>query len=61
MEFSSDSEHMDLAIVTGVEAYNKEEDNWPVPLTQAELNDLIRDLNFSKESFFLSFFLSFFV
>ncbi|KAF2357548.1 hypothetical protein FHG87_011689 [Trinorchestia longiramus] len=30
--------------------YGSEEDDQPVPLTQAELNDLTRDLNLSTES-----------
>ena len=46
MESSSDSEHSDLTVV----AYKSVEDNQPVPLTQAELNDLTQDLNLSKES-----------
>ena len=47
-EHSSDSEHSDTTVVAGNDAYNPEEDHQPVPLTQAELNDLTRDLNFSK-------------
>ncbi|XP_064117706.1 uncharacterized protein LOC135223132 [Macrobrachium nipponense] len=44
MEFSSDSESTECG------AYRPEEDNQLVPLTQAELSDLTRDLNLSKES-----------
>ena len=36
MEYSSDSEHNDMSVV----AFKSEEDNQPVPLTLAELNDL---------------------
>ena len=38
-----------MTVVAGDDAYKPEEDNQPVPLTQAELNDLIRDLNLSWE------------
>ena len=50
MEYSSDSEHNDMIVFIGDDAYKPEEDNQPVPLTQAELNDLTQDLNLSKES-----------
>ena len=50
MEYSSDSEHSDMTVVAGHDSYKLEEDHLPVPLTQAELNDLIQDLNLSKES-----------
>ena len=50
MEYSSDSEHSDITVVTGDDAYTLEEDDQPVPLTQAELIDLTLDLNLSKES-----------
>ena len=50
MEYSSDSEHRDRAAVAGDDAYKPEDDDRPLPLTQAELNDLTRDLNLSKES-----------
>ena len=39
-----------MTVATGDDAYNPEEDNQPVPLTPAELNDLTRDLNLSKKS-----------
>ena len=46
---SSDSEHSDKTVEAGDDAY-KPEENKPVPLTQAELTDLARDLNLTKES-----------
>ena len=49
MEYSSDSEHNDMTVAAGDDAYKPEEVQ-PVPLTQAETNDLIRNLNHSKES-----------
>ena len=48
MEYRSDSEHSDITVAVGDDAYKPEDDDQPVPLTQAELNDLTRDLNFSK-------------
>ena len=39
IEYSSDSEH---------DCCSLDEDNQPMPLTQAELNDLTQDLNLSK-------------
>ena len=39
-----------MILVTGDDAYKPEEDNQPVPLTQGELNNLIWELNLSKES-----------
>ena len=39
-----------MTIVAGDDGYKPEEDNQPVPLTQAGLNDLSQDLNLSKES-----------
>ena len=50
MEYSSDSKHNDMTVVAGDDAYNSEEDKQSVPLTQAELNNLIQNLNLSKES-----------
>ena len=50
MEYSSDSENTDMTVVAGDDAYKPEEDDLPVQLTQAEPNDLTRDLNLSKES-----------
>ena len=38
-----------MTYVPGNDAYEPEDDQ-PVPLTQAELNDLARALNLSKES-----------
>ena len=49
MESSSDSKSSDTTDTAESDAYRPEEDDQPVPLTQAELNDLRRDLNFSKE------------
>ena len=39
-----------MLVVAGDDAYKPEEDDFPVPLTQAELNNLTRDLNLSNES-----------
>ena len=39
-----------MTVVAGDDAYKSEQDNQQKPLTQAELNDLTRDLNLSKES-----------
>ena len=50
MESSSDSESSDMTDTAECGAYRPEEDDQPVPLTQAELNDLTRDLNLSKKS-----------
>lgn len=50
MESSSDPEFSDTTDTAEFGAYKPEEDDRPVPLTQAELNDLTRDLNLSKES-----------
>ena len=50
MQYCSDSKHYDMTVVAGDGVYKPEEDDQPVPLTQAELNDLMRDLNLSKES-----------
>ena len=50
MEYSSDSEHSDMTIEVEDDAYKSEKDDYPVPLTLTELNDLTRDLNLSKES-----------
>ena len=49
MEYSSNSEHNDIPVVAGNGAYKPEEDDQPVPLTQAELNNLTRNVNLSKE------------
>ena len=50
MEFRSDSEHSDMIVVAGDDAYKPVEDDQPIPLMQAELNNLTGDLNLSKES-----------
>ena len=50
MEYSSDSEHSDMTVEAEDDAYKPEEDDQPVPLTQVELNDLVQNLNLSKES-----------
>ena len=39
-----------MTVVAGNDACKPEEDDQPVPVTQAELDDLTRDLNLSKES-----------
>ena len=46
----SDSESSDMTDTVECGAYRQEEDDQPVPLTQAELNDLTRYLTLSKES-----------
>ena len=50
MEYSPHSEHSDMTVLTGDDAYKSEEDDQPVPLIQAELNNLTQDLILSKES-----------
>ena len=45
MDYSSDSKHSDMIVVILDDAYKLEGDNQLVPLTQAELNNLKRDLN----------------
>ena len=50
MEWSPDSEHSDMTVANENNAYKPEKGDQAVPLTQAELNDLKRDLNLSKES-----------
>ena len=40
MEYSSDSKHSDIIVVARNDVYIPEEYYQPVPLTQAELNDL---------------------
>ena len=44
MGHSSDSEHSNMTVATGDDAYKTEEDDQLVPLIQAELNDLIQEL-----------------
>ena len=39
-----------MTVVAWDDAYKPEKDDQRVPLTQVELYDLTRDLNFSKES-----------
>ena len=39
MEYSSDSEHSDMTVITRDNAYKPEEDDQPVLLIQIELND----------------------
>ena len=39
-----------MTVVAGEDAYKPEEDDQPVPLTWAKLNDLTQDLNLSNES-----------
>ena len=41
---------VNMTVEVGDDTYKPEEDDQPVPLTQAELKDLTRDLNISKES-----------
>ena len=45
MEYNSNFELSDMTVVAGDDIYKPEEDDLPVPLTQAELYDLTRDLN----------------
>ena len=42
--------HIAISWLRYNDAYEPKEEDQPVPLTQAEINDLIRDLNLSKES-----------
>ena len=49
MEYSSDFEYSDMTVVAD-DAYKPEEDDQAFPLTQAKIDDLTRNLNFSKES-----------
>ena len=49
MEYSTDSEYRDMSVVGGNDAYKREENNQPVRLTQAKLNNIIRELTLSKE------------
>ena len=39
-----------MTVVPGDDAYKQKVDDQPIPLTQAEFNDLTQDLNLSKES-----------
>ena len=39
-----------MTVIAEDDAYKSEEEDKPVPLTQAELSNLKRDLNFSKKS-----------
>ena len=45
MKYSFDSEHSHMTVVTRNDAYKQEDDDQLVPLTQAELNNVTRDLN----------------
>ena len=50
MEYSSsESEHSNMTVIAGDDAYKIDEDDQSEPLTQAELNDLTRDVNLSNE------------
>lgn len=49
MESSSDSESSGITDTAECSSYKPEEVCQPIPLTQAELNDLTRDLNLSQE------------
>ena len=48
IECSSDSEHSDMTVVAEDDVSKPEEDNQPVPLTQAEINDQTWDLNLQR-------------
>ena len=50
MESSPDSKSSDMTDIVDCGVYGREEDDQPVPLTKAELNDLTRDLSLYKES-----------
>ena len=50
IEYNSDSEDSDMTVVPEGVAYKAQEDDQPVSLRLAELNDLTRNLNLSKES-----------
>ena len=49
IKYSSDSENSDMTVAPRADAYKTEEDDQPVSLTHAELNNLTQDLNLSKE------------
>ena len=50
IEYSSDSKYSDMTVVAEDDAYKPEKDDQPVPLTQAELKKLTRDLIISKSA-----------
>ena len=50
----TDSGYCDMTVLDGNDAYKPEEDVKPVSLTQAEFNDLTRNLNLSNESALLT-------
>ena len=50
IEYSSGSEHSNMTVVAGNDAYKPKDDDQPVPLTQTELNEMTRDLKLSKGS-----------
>ena len=50
MEYSSDSEHSEMTVEAGDYAHKSEEHEQPVPLIQAEPNDLTWGPNLSNES-----------
>ena len=52
MEYSADPERSDMIVLAGHDVYNPEEDDKPVPLTQAELNDIKRDTYTFRRSLF---------
>ena len=51
MQYCSDFKHSDMTVVARDNVYKSEKDDHPLPLSQAELNDLTRELKLSKESF----------
>ena len=50
MDSSSDSKTSDMTDTAECGAYRPEVDDHPVPLTQAELNNLTQDFNLSRDS-----------
>ena len=50
IEYSSDSEHSDITVADGDDEYKPEEADQLLLLTQAKLNNLMRNLNLSKGS-----------
>ena len=50
MEYSSDSKYSDMIVLAGGSKSKPEEDDQPVPLIQAEVNCLTRDLTLSNVS-----------
>ena len=48
MEYSPDSEHSDMTVIARDDARKPEDNDQPVLLTQADINDITGNLNHSK-------------